>query len=437
MVKVLITGSNGLIGSALKQMLRAKGITYDVVERTSNSPHPVEKIEPILNGPTVYRVNWPEGLSKLPYSEYSTVIHLAVARSDPKASLDTSIKDHLIPVQAILEGIQNERPSCSLLFISSQSASPDAVSGYGRGKWACEQLIRNSPIAWTIMRPGLIVSSSPKGLCGAIMALMRRSPIVPVPAGDLMQVQPVLLSDIITACLKIISQPTLHTGACYDLALPPRELPFFVRELCQNLHLKRLVLPIPWRIISGLLRLCEHLPIKLPVSRANLEGLLASRSMNSDESAAALQITLQSCSEAEFISASDSPDSREAHYLFNAMFRSEAPPEVVTRYLEAQKALTLNGTWIDIDTILQKKLDVEAIEFASRRRKTILSQKMHMMCFVAEQSPSLLPHFINKRTIRLHAFVELGVAGIRSAWKLLYGVYLVRRHHLLSTEPCD
>lgn len=437
MVKVLITGSNGLIGSALKQMLRAKGITYDVVERTSNSPHHVEKIEPLLNGPTVYRVNWPEGLSELPYSEYSTVIHLAVARSNPKASLNSAIDEHLTPVRAILEGIQQNSPSCSLLFISSQSASPDAVSGYGRGKWACEQLIRNSPSAWTIMRPGLIVSSSPKGLCGAIMTLTRRSPIVPVPAGNLMQVQPVLLSDIISASLKIISQPTLHTGACYDLALPPRELPLFVRELCRNLQLKRLVLPIPWQIISGLLRLCEYLPIKLPVSRANLEGLLASRSMNSDESAAALQMTLQDCSKAVFISASDSPHSREANYLFSAMFRSEAPPEVVNRYLEAQKAISLNGTWIDIKTILEKKLDVEAIEFASRRRKTILSQKMYIMCFVAEQSPCLLAHFINKRTCRLRAFVELGVAGVRSAWKLLYGVYLVRRYQLLSTEQRD
>ena len=436
-MRILITGSSGLLGTALKQSLQAAHIEYDVVERTTAASDAKEQTSSTASGSQAYRVEWPSGLSAIPYERYSTVVHLALARPNPKDPIDRAIQDHVTPLQSIVEGIHRAGAECSLLFVSSQSSSPEAISGYGRGKWACEQILHNSQIRWTILRPGLIVGNSQKGLFGAILNLIKISPVVPVPVGAAMQVQPVLLDDVVAACMKVIAQPAQHSRSSYDLALPPRSLASFTRELCRQLRLHRIVIPIPWRLISGLLRVTECLPIHLPASRSNLEGLLASRQMQSEESTAALGMTLRNCSEAIVNSPADSPQSREARYLFTTIFRSEAPSEVITRYNAAQRNELLNGTWINIDAIIERHLDAEAIEFASRRLKTILSQKMHIMCYVAESSSSLMSEFINSRSCRTRAFAELGIAGVRSAWKLVYGTYLIKRFNLLDKDSHD
>lgn len=433
-MKVLITGSNGLIGTALRQALRDASIPYDVIERSTHSALPPEVVTPQTEGPTTYSINWPGGLSDIPYSQYSHVVHLALARPDPRAPLLQSLAAQVLPLQLIIDGITKSNPTCSLLFFSSQSSSRDAVSAYGRGKWECEEIIRGSSIPWTIIRPGLVVSNEKKGLIGSISRLVSCSPIIPVPTGSLMHVQPILLTDVTDAAVKIIRQPTLHSQRTYDLALPPRPLSAFITQLCQSLGVRRIIIPIPWKLVDTILRCAEALPITLPLSRSNLEGLLASRTMESERSLSMLTMTLQNYPADDNSRFNEISTKLEATLIFKAMFGFDPPTEVIHRYLTAQRDQLLNGRWIDMNAILANRLDIEAVEFASRRNKTVLSQKIQIMCYVAEQSPALLPLFINKQTARLRAFVELGMAGVRAAWKLAYGTYLLKRYRLLERK---
>jgi hypothetical protein len=43
-----------------------------------------------------------------------------------------------------------------------------------------------------------------------------------------------------------------------------------------------------------------------------------------------------------------------------------------------------------------------------------------------------LDNFIQRRQQRARAFISLGIAGVVSSWKLVYGHYLVRRFALLE-----
>jgi hypothetical protein len=157
--------------------------------------------------------------------------------------------------------------------------------------------------------------------------------------------------------------------------------------------------------------------------------------MNSLESTTALNMTLHAWSEAFCLSSSEI--SGEARFLFKTIFGSEPPAVVLERYNAAQRPSLINGTWINVDKIVKRRLDAEAVELASRRRKTILSQKMHIMCYVAEASPSLLPNFISTRSSRIQAFAKLGIEGVRSAWKLAYGTYLIKRFKLFTRLSHD
>ena len=438
-MRVLVTGSNGFIGTALTAQLLEAGIPFDIVERDSRGADDTEKVTGVKNSldnsPGIWRIRWPQGLSTLPFKEYSSVVHLAIARPHSNDSIEDAIAAQCSPLLELINGITNSGATCGILFMSSQSATRLAVSGYGRGKWEAEQLLRASSIAWTIIQPGLIIGPSAKGLFAGILSLVKRLPVVPIPSGGPMQIQPVLLSDIIAACLTIVRNPTQHHGHYYKLALPRRSFMKFIEEMCEALDLSRVLIPIPWQAISWALRLSELLPFKLPVSRSNLEGLLGSQELISEDSARKLELHLsEPCHDSFLAKSTGLPNElrAEAQYIFQALFKQAAPQEVVKYYVAAQNGAILTGAWIDMPTIVARRLDLDAIEFAVRRRKTILSQKLQIMCYIAELSPGLLNHFINKRQNRLGAYMALAIAGIRSAVSFLYGHYLVIRFKLFD-----
>jgi hypothetical protein len=267
------------------------------------------------------------------------------------------------------------------------------------------------------------------------MGLVQKSPIIPVPSGAPMFIDPILLSDIIDACMKILMSPMQHNGQLYQLALPRRSLFSFIRQMCRDRSLVRLLIPIPWQLISFGLRLTEFLPLRLPFSRGNLEGLLASNPLVSDESVRALGITLHE-PHVQLNLETKAPSAeyyhKEASYLFQSLFRAPAPDEVLNHYIAAHRTNLFNGKWINMPSIISNNLDAEAIEYAVRSRKTILSQKLQALCYIAEISPHLLDNFIQRRQQRARAFISLGIAGVVSSWKLVYGHYLVRRFALLE-----
>lgn len=434
-MKVLITGSNGFIGSALIAALQDAGIPFDIVQRDDSIGVQAQRITGTDAKYGEWRVQWPNGLSTIPFDEYTSVVHLALARPNPKDTMEEACSKHCQPVSALINGIINTKANCSILFMSSQSASRVAVSGYGRGKWEVEELLRASTVPWSIIQPGLIVGGSAKGLSAAIVRLAQKFPIIPVPSGGPMQVQPVLIDDITTACVKIIREPSRHRNKYYKLALPRRTFLRFIKETCTALSLSRILIPIPWQLISAMLRVSEFLPISLPFSRSNLEGLLCSEEIHAEKSCRELEISLNEPTCAfhfTSIPEDESPIIAEARHLFYILFRATAPEDVIKHYVTAQQSPLFNGAWINMATIVSKRLDAEAIEFAVRGRKTILSQKLQAICYIAELNPTILSHFINKKQARIRAFIALGVAGVMSACKLAYGHYLVRRYKLFE-----
>jgi len=200
---------------------------------------------------------------------------------------------------------------------------PTAVSGYGCGKWRAENLLRDSGIPWTIIKPGLVVGASARGLFGSIFSLVKRLPLVPVPSGAAMRVQPVLVGDVAEACIKVAREPKRHQGQTYSLALPSRSLYSFIKEVAIASGIRRVLVPVPWQIFSLALRAAEAFPWKLPVSRSSLFGLLHSQELDSRASSEALGMRL--CEIAHLPGLNPLQEAiptleTEARYLFSSLF---------------------------------------------------------------------------------------------------------------------
>jgi hypothetical protein len=128
----------------------------------------------------------------------------------------------------------------------------------------------------------------------------------------------------------------------------------------------------------------------------------------------------------------------EARYLHDCLFAIPLDPLVVQRYEAAhlQAALANPECLPDpsvVTKIVTKELDAEAVEFALRRRGQgrELTRKMQTLCYLVEVRPAYLVQFVNLESSRSGAWAALIGATIGSAWKLLKGEYLVRRHGLV------
>jgi hypothetical protein len=87
--------------------------------------------------------------------------------------------------------------------------------------------------------------------------------------------------------------------------------------------------------------------------------------------------------------------------------------------------------------VVAQRLDAEAVEFALRRRGLQgdhwgdLARRMQILCYLVEVQPAYFGEFVNVESSRGRAWAGLLGATLRSAWKLVKGEYLVRRHGLV------
>jgi len=124
----------------------------------------------------------------------------------------------------------------------------------------------------------------------------------------------------------------------------------------------------------------------------------------------------------------------EARYLHAALFSQPPDPAVVERFVEAHRQLFEHQPPSPLlSTIVARRLDAEAIEYALRRRRAgrELTRKLQVLSYLAEVRAAYEPEFLNRTARPARAMLALAAAALRSAWKLLKGEMLVRRHGLL------
>jgi hypothetical protein len=124
----------------------------------------------------------------------------------------------------------------------------------------------------------------------------------------------------------------------------------------------------------------------------------------------------------------------EARYLHAALFAQEVDPAIVGRYVDAHRRLFAGEPPSPlVETIIERRLDAEAIEYALRRRKAgrELTRKFQILCYLAEARAAYQHEFFNRKERRGGAILALVAAAMRSAWKLVKGEALARRHGLL------
>ena len=212
-MRVLVLGGYGLIGSAIVRTLLADGHTVTGLGRSARTGQSL-----------IPQARWVEADLRHMTSPDSWTPHLQGIQAVVNASgaLQDGARDDLKAVQqdAIIALVKAcERAGVSrFVQISAAGAHARAGTTFMRTKAAADAALRKSPLAWTILRPGLVIARQAYGGTSLLRALAGL-PLVSATVHANAPIQTIGVDDVAEAVSRCLGHPDL-AGTDADLVEP-------------------------------------------------------------------------------------------------------------------------------------------------------------------------------------------------------------------------
>jgi len=269
---LLVTGVTGFLGTRLAELATARNWTVRGLAREEWDGAPAV---PLANR---FMGSLPEAVPAAAFEGVHAVVHCAATAT----SIERTARAVNVAGTERVAALAVQAGVAAFVHISSSSAAPDALSTYGRSKFDGEVAVRNASrnrhpatMHTVILRPNLIVGPGGKGVYGSMVSMVERLPILPMLAGGRSIVQPIHVDDLCEAILRCLERAPELDGALLNLGHP---VGIRLRDLLQliarhRLGRKKLAVSVPIWPIYAVVAAAEALGLKLPVGKANLQGL--------------------------------------------------------------------------------------------------------------------------------------------------------------------
>jgi NADH dehydrogenase len=259
---IAITGATGFVGQEVVARARAEGHAVRAIVRDPNEARwLVDKYGVELFHGNVLFVPSLDGALR----GVKCVIHLVGIINEWKEN--TFQRVHAEATANVL-GEAKKAGVKRFLHMSALGTRPDGRSRYHQTKWAGEEHVRKSGLAWTIFRPSLIYGARDKSV-NVLAKVVRLSPFVPVLGDGSSKIQPISVENVAQSFVEAIKNDAT-IGKTYDLCGPEA---FTWNELYDKLMK-----------LCGVRKLKVHLP--LPIARvqaAVFEKFLSNPPFNRDQ----------------------------------------------------------------------------------------------------------------------------------------------------------
>jgi uncharacterized protein YbjT (DUF2867 family) len=148
----------------------------------------------------------------------------------------------------------------TVVQISALGADAAARSAYHCSKKAADDVLRALPLRAAIVQPSLVYG--PGGASAALFNKMAVAPLLPLPAGGRMLVQPVHLDDVVAGIVALLEAPPAAVQTFHFAGAQPFALRDYLGDLRAALGERgRLhVLPLPAALFRAGAGLAGHLP---------------------------------------------------------------------------------------------------------------------------------------------------------------------------------
>lgn len=243
-MKVLLTGGTSLPGGALLSLLLTGGYEVRCLVREKS--------------PNLGRLN--RRLVEVVYGSAGDEESLARALSGVDALIHVAGLEYTPYVLSAARRVRVER----ILMVGSTSvhSAYEHRSGWRR---EAEESVRESGLAWTIVRPTMIYGSELDKNIHKLLRFLERSPVFPVFGSGANLWQPVYHEDLAQGLLSALEKPaSVHQG--YDLpGAEPLSYLDLVRVAAASLGREPRIVNVPLEPARRVLSLAELARIPLPV----------------------------------------------------------------------------------------------------------------------------------------------------------------------------
>jgi uncharacterized protein YbjT (DUF2867 family) len=149
------------------------------------------------------------------------------------------------------------------LFISSTRQFTRLDDPVAQEIARAEDVIRGSSLRYTILRPSMIYGDRRDKNVSRLTAMVRKSPIVPLPRGGRNLVQPVFVLDLVQAIVRALkNEKTVRRQ--YDIAGPePITYRQMVEIVAKVLGKKRIIFGVPLPVAYGVAQICQALKARI------------------------------------------------------------------------------------------------------------------------------------------------------------------------------
>lgn len=209
-MRIHVTGASGFLGGSVVPRLVDQGHAVSALARSSIA---AERVEALGAAPISGDLDDAASLdSAFVASEADALVNLA--------SLGFG---HAPAIVAAAEEAGIKRA----VFVSTTAVFTTLAAGSKAVRLAAEQVVHDSALDWTIVRPTMIYGTPADRNMARLLKLLRRSPVMPLPGGGRRLQQPVHVDDLAQAIVAAVESP-LAAGRDYDLAGPE---PLSLREV--------------------------------------------------------------------------------------------------------------------------------------------------------------------------------------------------------------
>jgi len=268
-MRVLVTGASGFVGQEVLRQLHTAQHQVRILARDPHAPalrKATARYGADVHAGDILRRDTLEGAM----AGVDAVIHLVgIIREVGDNTFENVHTGGTLNLVAAIQAAHVRR----FIHMSALGTRPDAVARYHRSKWAAEEIVRDSGLAFTIFRPSIIYGAG-DSFVTLFARLARYSPVLPVMGSGAGKLQPIAVEAVAGCLAQAVSEPRA-IGHTFDLVGP--EVLTFVELLHEILRVtgcRRWIghVPLPWaRVLAATLEFgCGLAGMAPPFSRDQL-----------------------------------------------------------------------------------------------------------------------------------------------------------------------